>query len=406
VKALALLALLAPCVAIAAPADDAEARVRQIRALADAGRFAEALAVAAAGAALHADDPTWGRWRVRLLAWSGDHAGAARAEGALPAAARADADGQRLRADLAFWRGDPGTAIRGYDALLAAHPGDAEVLEARARARLALADRDRALADLRDACALGAAEACGRARAVTAEDDEPRYHFAFQPGWTYVDTLPAWWDVHLGLDARATARFTVGLGVDLQHRDLGDSPSNDAVVSAFSGLRLPGGVGLEVGSAFSPHAQRVARAQAWIEPSWQATRFLQVQARYWYLYFPGGGAHVVSPSARLDVGPLSLAASYYGSLDAAHALHHVVIGRLGFRPAPGWQVEGGGGGGDANDYLEAPSGAEAHRILLGGVAHDLDAAHRVTLDYVFHDERTDTRHLQRHQLLVGYRVSL
>ncbi len=379
------------------------------RALGYQRQWEEALHWAESGLERYPKDMDLALWRVRLLAWSGELSRARDALAqvfALAPAARGDREAAMLEVDLVWWGRDWRAAAAGFTRYLERWPEDPEAYRKRGISWLESGREARALADFDRSCRLAgqAQPSCRyaedlRRRSASVEVSLESRYAAAPAGQDEVIT-------RLSAMARVWRALRVGVAGEVRLRDGGGGPAHDTLGYLLATWRssrwsVEGGVGLGFEPRWSPELT------AWLEPAVALWQPLWVHLRYWRLDFGDGGGHVVSPAVNLYAGAWNLEGRYYLGLEEDGATTHAALGRLRWSPSPAWAVEVGGGGGSAADYLVVrDADVQGHQLALAGLRWSPSWRHRVELGYVFRHEGVDGEARTRHELRLGYRLTL
>ncbi len=337
---------------------------------------------------------------ARVAAWGGQHQRASDELEALPPEIWERMDVLRLAADVAFWAGHYPWAVERYTLVLDQEPRDAGAVRNRAIARMKSGDRPGALADWDFLCTLTPDDPRACQELSLAEDTAPRYRFILNPTWTYIDVLDDWYDVNASLSAAVTPELDLGVTFTYLHRHLAFPPrsGSDVGFGAFGIWKASELWSWNVGVKAAPKAGFTAGFQAWIEPRYQVNDELQLQLKYWYLLFGGGGAHVINPSLVWTPDPWKLTVRYYFTASPT-PLGHSAWFSLGREILAPFSAFVGAGVGNRTDYIAANDlDVDFHWLLMAGVDVAVTDRHKLGLHYTFREERESARILQRHEL--------
>ncbi len=239
--------------------------------------------------------------------------------------------------------------------------------------------------------------------ARSLEREPRRYRVSASPGWTYIDVLPAWFDLTARFDAAVNRRLTLGGGLRYYMRDFGNGSLHDLTLQTHFAWRFADRWTLSGGLGATPVQSLAALFDVWIEPSHQAARDVSIALRYWMLRWKGVGAHVLVPSLRWTPSPFSLDARYYLSFTESGDVTHAGLLRLGLELVANLSAQVGVGAGDRTDYLDIASrDTEWHWLVLGELQWRVHPDHRLAASYTFIDEREVKQRFQRHRFALSW----
>lgn len=362
------------------------------RALGLQERFGPALEWAERGLERYPEDIDIQLWQVRLLAWTGRLDEAQQRLSAVRERApdvMRDRETAMLAADLRYWSHDWAGADQGFSSYLESWPDDAD-----ARLKRGIV-RDR------------------------LEQESASFDLALESSFS---TGERWHEIatRLGVMARVVDELSAGAAFELRDRDgrydMGTATLAYGLVRwRGDGAALEAGIGGALGGAgYAPELS------AWIEPTLKIADPLWASLRYWRLGFAdtdgasgspsvsaAAGAHVVSPAVTVVLDPVELDLRYWLGLEDSGKTTHAGLLRARWAASQAWALEVGGGAGNAADYLQPRSGdSGGHWLALCGVRFTAGWRHRFSAGYVQRHEAVEGRTELRHEVSLGWQVTL
>jgi len=364
------------------------------------GRSGRALATLDRALASYPEDRDLRLWKARVLYWSGELDEAWALVRLLPYTGAENEETARLRADLAFARGDWDQAQYGYQLVWGAGGTEAKIRRNHALSSLAMGDEDTARYNFAGMAGRGDPEGLALLRRHS------RWRASLEPSVVTGVAGEGGWQLSGSLDHRLEGReLWLGGRVEQRQRWFDGVPAADTWLEGHgswahaSGLLIAGSAGATPLPDFAPVAG------AWVEPGWSIRPLgLELKARAWQLWFSESRATVLSPAALLELGPFSLYARGYYTLDDRDEPGLSALGRVGVSPVARLHLHALGGLGNRADYLQPRElGVQASWVVGGGVSIDLSPYHSVTLDGLQRHEQTATEARDEVQLTLGSR---